>query len=117
MYYEEEFIDGVWYWRSTPDGEWSVKKLQMAKADEPKWQNGHAIASSETDKKPPCPLCGTEEQLNCFISGEECCGQPDLLAEAVKVIEFYAENNKIEGFGFHEDIRKRARDFLAKIER
>lgn len=26
MYYEEKIIDGILYWRGTPDGEWIVKK-------------------------------------------------------------------------------------------
>lgn len=52
MYYEEKFIDGIWYWRGTPDGEWTVKKVQMSKADEEKWRSptGHSIANHETDK-------------------------------------------------------------------
>jgi len=90
-----------------------------------KWQSphGHAIASSETDKKPPCPLCGTEEQLNCFMSGEEYCGQPDLLAEAVKVIvkcEAALSGDWQDQRDFvakYRDAIDCARDFLAKIER
>ena len=33
MYYEEKFIDGVLYWRGTPDGEWqqyTAKQLTTA---------------------------------------------------------------------------------------
>lgn len=33
MYYEEEFIDGVWYYRTTPRGEWKVKPVQVSWED------------------------------------------------------------------------------------
>lgn len=46
MHYEEKLIDGVWYWRSTPDGEWSVKKMQMSKADEEKMTNNNDIQAA-----------------------------------------------------------------------
>ena len=28
MYYEEKLIDGVWYYKTMPDGEWRVKPVQ-----------------------------------------------------------------------------------------
>lgn len=36
MYYEEQCLDGVWWWRSTPDGDWqkfSYQKLQTKLAE------------------------------------------------------------------------------------
>jgi len=143
MYYEEKLIDGVWYWRSTPDDEWSVKKLQMAKKDEPKWPspNGHAIASDVTDKQ----LTKTPENVSCenltnadviqdaitygtgFMKDGKHIDQKDvylspeaqLLSEAVKVIE------DLQGLlraKFDDPSRLndcgayiRARDFLAKV--
>ena len=86
MFYEEELIDGVWYWRSTPDGDWIVKKLQMSKGDEPKWRskNGHAIASDVTDTLPLVthPTAGLEFERMIDEHATK-----DMLAEAVKVIE------------------------------
>lgn len=71
-----------------------------------KWTSphGHAIASSETDKQP--------KYTSDFLTR----GQPDMLAEAVKVIEFYADINNLLRTK-HIEQAQRARDFLAKIER
>jgi len=30
MYYEEKFIDGILWWRGTPDGKWKIKGGLMA---------------------------------------------------------------------------------------
>jgi hypothetical protein len=79
----------------------------MMPADEhQKWPSphGHAISSDVTDKMPRVEP------------------QPDLLAEAVKVIEFYAlrDNHTVRNGGeqftpMKKDLGQRARDFLAKI--
>ena len=34
MYYEEKYDNGVWYCRTHPIGQWSVKRVQCAKGDE-----------------------------------------------------------------------------------
>jgi len=71
-----------------------------------KWTSphGHPIASSETDKQ--------SKDASDFLTR----GQPDLLAEAVKVIEFYGDKNKTTA-DLYFDGGNTARDFLAKIER
>lgn len=32
MYYEEKLIEGVWYWRGTPNGEWTQFSSQKLHA-------------------------------------------------------------------------------------
>ncbi len=88
-----------------------------------KWRSptGHSIASDVTDKMPP---------KDAFQRVIDEYNTNDLLAEAVSVIEFYADEEKhadinritsdgILKFSWINKIDKgqRARDFLAKIER
>ncbi len=42
MYYAEQCVNGVWYWRDTPDGEWQkfdYQKLQNKLNAILKWAN------------------------------------------------------------------------------
>jgi hypothetical protein len=86
----------------------------MPADEQAKWRSphGHAIASSETDKMAPSEFKKHRENCILIIENTKLKFQ---LAEAVKELCFFSdEANYDEGV---VKMSKRARDFLAKIER
>ena len=55
MYHEDKCVDGVWWWRGLPDGEWLLMSPDMLERKLMELTRGEALNLEQNDGQPQEP--------------------------------------------------------------